>query len=567
MERELVTLGTTSPPTTPGRKGSWKGFRGLTVQAWFLLALVLMGVVAAIAASVGTSALDRTERANAHLVDDIAPARAEAFQLKAALLDQETGVRGYLLSGDDDVLEPYHRGLAAEERHQTRLAELMGQERGPAADQAAVKRAAENWRTDFAVPAIAARQQGEVSAPQAGKLAFDEVRGSLDAQETRLQDERRKWRAELNDARDHQDMALALILATFLAAAVGLAVLIHYAVGRPLNAVRAASQRVADGEFDHHIPIRGPADLQMLTESVEAMRLRVVTELAGSQRNEAILVQQAVDLEEQRVELERSNAELEQFAYVASHDLQEPLRKVASFCQLLERRYGDKLDERGTQYINFAVDGAKRMQILINDLLTFSRVGRLHDSTETIALEESFDRAVRDLSVAVTDSGATIDKLAELPTIQGDPTLFTMLWQNLLGNAIKFRSPDRAPRITVTVERDEENGVWRFAVTDNGIGIPMEFADKVFVIFQRLHSRDTYSGTGIGLSLCKKIIEHNGGSIWVDPEHTEGTRIFFTLPVDPRNAEEASSTTSTGAADPSAPPTATAAPVTEGSTP
>ncbi|MEU5399137.1 ATP-binding protein [Streptomyces sp. NPDC005963] len=557
-----MTSGTTRPIAPDSARKARRGFRGLTVQAWFLLALVLMGVVAAVAAAVGTRALDRTETANVHLVDDIAPARAEAFQLKAALLDQETGVRGYLLTADPDLLEPYYRGVTTEERSRNRLDELMGAEKGPAADLAAVEEAAETWRTEFAEPAIAARKLGPVEAPAAGKTAFDRVRSSLDAQHTRLVDERAKWRDELTEAREHQDFSLALILATFLAAAVGLAVLIHFAVGRPLSAVRSASQRVADGEFQHHIPLQGPADLQALAEAVEAMRVRVVADLDASQRNEATLTQQAADLEEQRVELERSNAELEQFAYVASHDLQEPLRKVASFCQLLEKRYGEELDDRGKQYIGFAVDGAKRMQILINDLLTFSRVGRLHDSVETVPLDSAFDRAVRDLSVTIADSGASVDKRDELPSVQGDPTLFAMLWQNLIGNAVKFRSPDRTPHITVTAEPDDQEGFWRFAVTDNGIGIPAEFADKVFVIFQRLHSRDSYSGTGIGLSLCKKIIEHSGGRIWVDTDHTEGTRIVFTLPVAASPAEPAES-----AADASALPSPVTTPAPEGKAP
>ncbi len=271
------------------------------------------------------------------------------------------------------------------------------------------------------------------------------------------------------------------------------------------------------------------------------MRLRVVTELATSKTSEAALSRQAADLDAHAVELRRSNEELEQFAYVASHDLQEPLRKVASFCQLLEKRYGDQLDERGTQYIAFAVDGAKRMQILINDLLTFSRVGRLNDAHETVALDTVVDRAVRNLAAAVEESDARVDRPQELPQVTGDPTLLTMLWQNLIGNAIKFRAPERTPHVEVTVDRGEEPGFWQFAVTDNGIGIPAEFADKVFVIFQRLHSRDSYAGTGIGLSLCKKIVEHSGGRIWIDPTRAEGTRLVFTLPdAAPQTASEPS---------------------------
>ncbi|WP_157880528.1 sensor histidine kinase, partial [Streptomyces katrae] len=302
---------------------------------------------------------------------------------------------------------------------------------------------------------------------------------------------------------------------------------------RPLARVRTASRRVADGAFEEEIPLCGPSDLKALARAVEAMRHRTVAELNTSLRNAERLDRTAAELDAQAVELRRSNAELEQFAYVASHDLQEPLRKVASFCQLLEKRYGDQLDERGAQYIAFAVDGAKRMQVLINDLLTFSRVGRVQDTRETLAMDAPLDRALRNLAAAVEESGAEITRPERLPDVVGDPTLLTMLWQNLVGNAVKFRSPDRPPRVEVAVADDTtgEPGFHTFTVTDNGIGVPAEFADKVFVIFQRLHGRETYGGTGIGLALCKKIVEHAGGRIRIDTGHAEGTRIVFTLPV------------------------------------
>ncbi len=261
------------------------------------------------------------------------------------------------------------------------------------------------------------------------------------------------------------------------------------------------------------------------------MRQRIVDEL------EAVTRRPRQQLDEQAVDLRRSNAELEQFAYVASHDLQEPLRKVASFCQLLEKRYGDQLDERGTEYIGFAVDGAKRMQVLINDLLTFSRVGRLNVTAEEVDLDAVLDTALANLATAVEESGAAVVRPARpvAGRTVGDPTLLSMVWQNLIGNAIKFRRDDVAPRIVIDVEEktggDDEEGHWLFSVTDNGIGIAEEFVDKVFVIFQRLHGRDAYAGTGIGLALCKKIVEYHGGTIWIDTAYTEGTRFLFTMPI------------------------------------
>ncbi|KOU57062.1 histidine kinase, partial [Streptomyces sp. WM4235] len=404
-------------------------------------------------------------------------------------------------------------------------------------DLAAVEQAARTWQDSFASPSLASAKAGTAGpSVQLGKDRFDEVRGRVKTQQTRLDTLQGDARATFAQARSERDHVLLAIVVAFLVTGLCLAVLLQMSVVRPLAEVRAASRRVAAGAFEEEIPETGPSDLRSLARAVEAMRRRTVAELKASRRNAEELKRTAADLDAQAVELRRSNAELEQFAYVASHDLQEPLRKVASFCQLLEKRYGDRLDERGSQYIGFAVDGAKRMQVLINDLLTFSRVGRVQDARETVALDGTVDRALRNLATAVEESGAEIVRPERLPAVSGDPTLLTMLWQNLVANAVKFRSPDRPARVEIALRDDEEGtgaepGFHTFTVTDNGIGIPAEFADKVFVIFQRLHGRESYGGTGIGLSLCKKIVEHSGGRIWIDTAHIGGTRMVFTLPV------------------------------------
>ena len=195
------------------------------------------------------------------------------------------------------------------------------------------------------------------------------------------------------------------MVAVFFATAILLAVLVRRAVSRPLAALAAACRRITDGNFGDTIVARGPKDLRDIATDVESMRQQIVAELEISQSARERLAQQADALEHQALELRRSNAELEQFAYVASHDLQEPLRKVASFCQLLEKRYGDQLDERGLQYIEFAVDGAKRMQVLISDLLTFSRVGRASELREPVPLDQPLDAALDSLSVAIEERG------------------------------------------------------------------------------------------------------------------------------------------------------------------
>ena len=275
-----------------------------------------------------------------------------------------------------------------------------------------------------------------------------------------------------------------------------------------------------------------------MATDVEAMRRELAEALEGARAAQEMSARQAEDLDAQAADLLRSNADLEQFAYVASHDLQEPLRKVASFCQLLEKRYGDQLDERGRQYIDFAVDGAKRLQILINDLLTFSRVGRSDELRVLLPLDRVLDTAIADLAVVIEDTGAVIERPDHLPEVMGDPTLLAMLWQNLVGNGIKFRIPGRDPVVRITVDA-EPDGMWQFCIADNGIGIAPEFAEKVFVIFQRLHSRDTYAGTGIGLALCKRIVERHGGEISLDTAYAGGARVCFTLPqvADPAVAE------------------------------
>jgi light-regulated signal transduction histidine kinase (bacteriophytochrome) len=207
---------------------------------------------------------------------------------------------------------------------------------------------------------------------------------------------------------------------------------------------------------------------------------------------------------------------------------------VTSFLQLLQRRYADRLDQTAEQYIGFAVDGARRMQQLIQDLLAYSRVGTRGQAFEQVDAQEVIDDVVRDLGPAIEDARGEV--LAEgLPTFTVDPTQFHQLLQNLIGNALKFRHPDRPPVVRITAERARERGraVWRFRVEDNGVGLDEKYADRVFQIFQRLHTREEYEGTGIGLAICKKIVERHGGSIGYTSRPGEGATFTFTLPVQP----------------------------------
>jgi PAS domain S-box-containing protein len=233
-------------------------------------------------------------------------------------------------------------------------------------------------------------------------------------------------------------------------------------------------------------------------------------------------------LEKTAAELARSNRELEQFAYVASHDLQEPLRMVAAYTQLLQRRYKEKLDKEANEFISYAVDGAMRMQKLIQDLLTYSRVGTRTEPFEAIDTGKALDTAIANLHVAITESGATITH-DPMPRVCGDLVQLIQLFQNLLSNAIKFRGTE-PPRIHVGVQTRDLN--WVFSVQDNGIGIDPQYFRRIFVIFQRLHTQHEYPGTGIGLAVCKKIVERHHGRIWVESEPGQGTTFYFALPVD-----------------------------------
>jgi len=238
-------------------------------------------------------------------------------------------------------------------------------------------------------------------------------------------------------------------------------------------------------------------------------------------------------LREAHEELKRSNAELEQFAYVASHDLQEPLRMVSSYTQLLMRRYGDKLDGDAKDFTAFIVDGATRMKQLIEDLLAYSRVGTRDKNFKPVDAESSLKRALTNLRAAIQDSGATVTQ-DKLPTIPCDEVQLAQLFQNLIGNALKFRKPDVAPAVHVGAA--DQGAEWEFMVRDNGIGIEPQYFERIFMVFQRLHDKGEYPGTGIGLAIVKKVVERHGGRIWVQSQPGAGTTFHFTMPKERKAA-------------------------------
>ncbi|HUE97027.1 MAG TPA: PAS domain S-box protein [Longimicrobiaceae bacterium] len=262
------------------------------------------------------------------------------------------------------------------------------------------------------------------------------------------------------------------------------------------------------------------ASISQLTVGSTRVFTAVLRDVTERRRSEEALAANAR-------ELERSNAELEQFAYVASHDLQEPLRMVASYTQLLARRYRGQLDEDADEFIGYAVDGVTRMQALISDLLAYSRVGRREVEPAAVPMNALLDRVLLSLGPSIEEKGAVVTR-DPLPSVSGDQTQLEQLLQNLIANAIKFHG-EKPPRVHVSATADGDE--WTFSVRDEGIGIDPQFQERIFVIFQRLHSRNEYPGTGIGLAICRKIVERQGGRMWLESAPGKGSTFFFTLPV------------------------------------
>jgi signal transduction histidine kinase len=506
----------------PGRAGS-PGWPGWTTRQWLRRATAAAFVLLILLGALGVWAFARAAGLTNAIVDQATPAYVQAVLLETALVNQETGIRGYGLSGQTQFLAPYTDGLTQQKAATAQLRTLLaGDSEDITALDDVLARAAQ-WQQQIAEPIAAQPPGGPIAMAteraDQGVTLFNAVRASAAAEQRQLLVARVHARSSQRDATDLCDWLLSAIAAVILLLAILVFEGLRRGVTAPLGRLSADARQVADGDLGHTIAATGPRDLRILAEDVEGMRRRLLAELAVSDHSRT-------QLDEQAAELRRSNAELEQFAYVASHDLQEPLRKVASFCQLLQRRYAGQLDERADQYIKFAVDGAQRMQTLINDLLAFSRVGRVHASHQTVDLEAALAGTVGDLSVAIEETGAEITH-DPLPTVDGDPSQLGMLLHNLIGNAIKFHQPGSSPHIHISAEPD--GPVWRMSVSDDGIGIEPQYAEKIFVIFQRLHTREAYAGNGIGLAMCKKIVEFHGGAIALDPDHSPGTRFTFTL--------------------------------------
>jgi signal transduction histidine kinase len=500
----------------------------LTVARWSLavrLRVALAGVLLllVVAGLAIVLALRQADHAMREQSQRAYPARIAASQLLTSLVDQETGLRGYALTRDKTFLSPYREGLVKEQRARQELEALI-----PAGDSSrlallTVDAAITAWRDQYASFRTELLEEGDPVATIAfGRELFEKVRASSAALDAQLA---RRIEDTQEEARRDRRLVLVVLAGMGLAllgAVVALQRALQVSVLRPMTQLRHQVADVSGGSHDVPIEPTGPPDLQLVSRGVESMRRELVGALAAVEEQ-----RQVVEL--RAAELARSNADLEQFAYVASHDLQEPLRKVASFCQLLEQRYGEELDERGKQYIAFAVDGAKRMQRLITDLLTFSRVGRTSEGFAPVDLAPLVTRTWNGLQGRVDETGGSLETdLEDGVLVEGDEALMQMLLTNLVSNSLKYHRDDAAPRVCVSARRVGDQVL--LSVADNGIGIPDEYAEKVFVIFQRLHGRDEYEGTGIGLALVKKIVEFHGGHVSLAPSPLGGTCVQCALP-------------------------------------
>ena len=342
--------------------------------------------------------------------------------------------------------------------------------------------------------------------------------------------------AEANTIQKRTDMfKLGLVVLTALVVA-GVAAMAARSVTVPMTKLLGATHNIGEGNLDQKIGYEGRDELGELSKAFDRMtdklrkitvsRDELVSEVRERMRAEQMLVEKAE-------ELVRSNADLQQFAYVASHDLKEPLRAVSGFCQLLQQRYHGKIDDKADQYIQEAIDGAARMQTLIDDLLKYARVSTTGGPMESTNCMVVVEKAVANLKASIETTGASVH-YSNLPSVTADEPQLLHLFQNLISNAIKYYS-GKPPEIDIAAEA--KNGEWLFSVRDNGIGIDPKYHDRIFVIFQRLHTRDEYSGTGMGLAICKRIVDRHKGKIWVDSQPGMGSTFSFTIPMSEQEHE------------------------------
>jgi signal transduction histidine kinase len=474
-----------------------------------LVLLVMLGIAALTLVRLHDTAavsdrLSRVDASELQLADDL---RVQILNEQIAMTRFE-GSADTVPHGSEDLLQPYFR---AHDQIFGDLAALAQFEHD--AGMAALIATFTLLRSQ--IQAVETESSREIATIRSGLPL-----GADSAEELALVDTARSTAAALGDElglhirisaadaqRSASESTRLVIVVSLIGLAISLivAIVVTLAISRPLRRLQASADRIAAGEM------------------VEPGLAHRRDEIGSLSRAMTTMVRTLVQKSD---ELKRSNADLEQFAYVASHDLQEPLRMVSGFTGLLKRRYAGKLDADADEYIEFAVSGANRMQALINDLLSYSRVGREEVAGKPVDTQLVLDQALANLQTAIEERSALVS-CGPLPTVWANHGMLVRLFQNLIGNALKFC---KAERPIVRIQAEARGADWVFSVADNGIGIDPQYKDRIFLIFQRLHKQSEYPGTGIGLAVCKRIVERNGGRIWLESEPGKGTTFFFTLP-------------------------------------
>ena len=480
------------------------------------------GLVLLVMLAIAVITLVRLQGATAvadQLSQQDAPALQAIDDLNVQVIGEQMAVNRFLLSseatprGREDFLGPYFQ---AHDLIFADLAALAGFERAaklagmttaldqPSLDQLSSQIKIAETESDKEIAAI--RSGAPIEVASALTFAQADVVRSLAVDigdDVALQIRQSAEEAQRSATDSTRLVVIASILGVGCALAVAL--LVTLSISGPLRRLTATADRIAAGEMIEPPPSHRRDEIGSLS--------RAVTKMVRT-------------LSQQAVELKRSNADLEQFAYIASHDLQEPLRMVSGFTGLLKRRYAGKLDADADEFIGFAIGGVTRMQELINDLLSYSRVGREEVSAKPVDMQIVVDQALANLQMAIEERSALISS-GQLPMVLANHGMLVRLFQNLIGNALKFC---KAERPIIRIQAEQRGAEWVFSVADNGIGIDPQYKDRIFLIFQRLHKQGEYPGTGIGLAVCKRIVERNGGRIWLESEPGKGTTFFFTLP-------------------------------------
>ncbi|WP_295819176.1 ATP-binding protein [uncultured Deinococcus sp.] len=506
------------PLPAPGRPAGVREWpRGTSLQAVLLRPLILpfvlmLGVGVAVLLGVNHAAQART------LVTDSQTRLILISAMGADIAGMENGERGFVITGDLDFLEPYTEGRLKFAAHTYALRDLSppAQQERLSQVQALVTR----WFTEAAEPEIAARRTSPTQATAlvsrgSGRDILNQARAALDVMQ--LEENTRLSAATTSS----QDTLYRVRLVTIAGLGLGVLLLLLTAwqVARSvtgiLNHLTDSARQIADGQYHLRLPATGVRELASLGRQVDVMAAAV------QQREHALHLVNG--------RLERSNRELEQFAYVASHDLQEPLRTIGSYTELLARRYTGRLDERADQYIAFTTAATARMKALIQDLLAYSRVRQGERATSPVDTAALVDTVVADLATQVQATGGHIEARG-LPVVDASVELLRHVFQNLIGNALKFCAPGRPPHVTVTATRQDTQ--WVFSVQDNGIGIEPQYHERIFGVFQRLHGMDEYAGSGIGLAVTRSAVEQLGGTLWVDSVPGQGSTFQFSVPVE-----------------------------------